>query len=128
ENLSNRRKQRKRSFFLHLSYSVSSCKDFTIRSISWSANGRLLDFGPITQQVAERDLRTLREPRASSNSPERKIINNIKSPPFVLSHAEGFPRIFSATLLGRLDHISAAFAAPNLACLPTLSLTRCIIM
>ena len=39
----------------------------------------------------------LREPHASSGSAERKIFNDIKPPPFVLSPVEGLREGFSAT-------------------------------
>jgi len=48
------------------------------------------------QQVAEKKFGMLREPHASTGSAERKILNDIKTPPFVLSTVEGLRQSFSA--------------------------------
>src|SRR5262245_60242578 len=49
----------------------------------------------------------LREPHASSSSAERKIINNIKPSPFVLSLVEGLPKSFFSNLLENLFPLRA---------------------
>ncbi len=41
----------------------------------------------------------LRGPHASTRSAERKIFNDIKSPPFVLSFVEGLRVVFSILLI-----------------------------
>ena len=48
------------------------------------------------QQPAEQRFGMLRVPHASTSSAERKILNDIKTPPFVLSTVEGLRQRFSA--------------------------------
>src|SRR5262249_49144829 len=50
-------------------------------------NKRSVISNPSTSRVLKKRLRMLREPQH-----ERKIMNNIKSPPFVLSVVEGLPK------------------------------------